>query len=217
MDEFELIFVTDPIDDTLEDLLLEQGDSIERHGRLTQVLTVAEGEDPVEVALGEANRLQALGIRVRRFALDLVNMVGIADHANVSKQAVQRWISDATFPVPYASQGSLLWAWRDVFDWIVTNRPGHKTPTTPVGRLDAQRFDLIWESESTEASPTPLILSARTHPTGQWGVKSSGQMTAFAFHAVFERPNVGVVSGRWDEAHRDAMLADEVGELSDVR
>jgi hypothetical protein len=217
MDEFELNFVTDPIDDDLEDALLERGYSIERHGLLTQVLTVGQGSDPLEVAVGEANTLKALGVRVRRLALDLVNMVGIADHASVTKQAVQRWVAQPTFPAPYASQGSPLWAWRDVFDWLVENKPRRRTPTTPAAPLDAARFDLIWESESIDASSGHAAAPTETHAVGQWNVRKSGEMAVHAMHVIFDRPNIGVVSGRWDPVRPEAMFVEDVEELTDAR
>jgi hypothetical protein len=165
MDEYELSFVTTPINEEVEDLLLERGYFLERHGRLTLVSVDGQGRDGYRVARDEAAKLEELGVRIERLDLDLVTKSQIADRAEVSKQAVQGWTSKATFPKPHTAVNGPLWAWSDVVPWLREVR-AYDGPSAPSVR-DIDYFNEIWQCEGSLPVPAQVTTWASV-----WSVRT---------------------------------------------
>lgn len=120
--------------DEIEDLLLAHGYFIERHGRLTLVISDGRGPNGFRAALDEAKSLAALGARIERLDLDLVTKSQIAEQADVSKQAVQAWTTRESFPEPHTALQGPVWAWSDVVRWPRSVRGRYAGPLAPTVR-----------------------------------------------------------------------------------
>lgn len=121
---YELIFETDPIEETLQDLIDEQFDAlISGHGPNVFISMSAEGDTAVEAALHSAAALGRLGVHVRRLVEDLVTRTDIAQRTKKTPQAVGAWVrgdrqAADPFPTPYNYVAGGVWLWGEVNEWL---------------------------------------------------------------------------------------------------
>lgn len=186
MTQYELSFVTDSITEQVENNLLEHGYFIERHGALTLVTRDSVGSDAYRAAVLEAEKLELLGVRVRRLNLDLVNMVQIAERVGLTKQAVHKWTTTTSFPAPHASTGGLLWAWSDVNEWLARVKPDKQDHLHQATPQEVARFDSMWECERSGVDVAQL--APEPTRTTIWGdIIYRGQTQPHAVYITFQR------------------------------
>jgi hypothetical protein len=175
MTQYELNFITQPINEDIEDALLDQGCFVERHGSLTIVSLDSRAADSYRASLDAARKLERLGVHVERLDLDLLNKSQIADRAGVSKQAVQAWVDKPDFPEPHTASSGLLWTWGDIASWLRDTR-GYDGEMAPNAR-EVAYFNRIWECESSLVATVPTVTTwasvlgaGTTRPDFAWKV-----------------------------------------------
>lgn len=81
------------------------------------------GDVAAHEALYEAHhKLIADGIEVVRAVPSFVTVSSMADRFGVSRQAAQRWSKDDSFPLPVITDGTSLWYWPEVREWVQSER-----------------------------------------------------------------------------------------------
>lgn len=82
--------------------------------------------DPIDSVARVDEDLKSIGVTIVRIDLDLVNLPDIAERADSTRETVRLWSIGArrsNFPAPFTVAGaSKLWAWVDVYDWLIENR-----------------------------------------------------------------------------------------------
>lgn len=120
--EFELIFVTDEVDDDQADELTTAVDAfIGGHGGVTLVTITAAGESAIKAAHTAVQVLREYGIRPVRLYDDLVTRNQIAQRIGKTGQAVGYWTRGERkhgFPMPYILEAGGLWRWQEVNEWL---------------------------------------------------------------------------------------------------
>ncbi|MDO5082631.1 MAG: hypothetical protein Q4D89_04405 [Arachnia propionica] len=134
--DYVVRFLVKDLPERVEEALLEDGRFVvwRRCG-----LTVIEAEDSavtaVEAGVKLAEALRSLEVCIREALPELVTMADIHRRVGVSKQAVSKWVNHPSadaFPVPYAfTDGSPLWQWQLVNEWVRTRGHGHDAWDVP--------------------------------------------------------------------------------------
>lgn len=150
MNTYDVTYVTAPINESLEEQLLDGGLEINVgcHSGLHYVMASLAAEDFQAAATELARTLQDAGVRVKRMDLDLVNQAEIAARCDVSRQAVSKWVATASvvhpFPEPHTLAGGPLWTWSSVNEWLrCTRKACHDDACSPTPeQVDA--FNAFW-------------------------------------------------------------------------
>lgn len=139
MPVFELAFELPPIDETIEDRVVEHLDALisGHHGVMTATVTV-DAPDCLTAAARARSELARLGAAPVRLVDDVVSRSEIAERAGVTRQAVGLWLSGArqqtlTFPGPLVLSGGGLWLWGELVPVLramnIDPDPGIEFPT----------------------------------------------------------------------------------------
>lgn len=124
MAAFELVFEIDALGDERESVLLQSFDCfVGGHGRVMLLTITWEGADATEAAFSAFAEPRRRGVKVRRFAEDLVTRSAIAQRSGKTTQAVGLWVRGERqqgdpFPAPYVVAGGGLWLWGEVNHWL---------------------------------------------------------------------------------------------------
>ena len=117
---YELSFELPSLNETVEDLITDQFDSvIAVHSGVTTVTLTAEGEDCVSAAIEAVHALRSIGAEPIRLVDDVVSRGEIARRIGVTPQSVGQWIrgerhAESAFPTPYILPDGGLWLWSEV-------------------------------------------------------------------------------------------------------
>ena len=162
MNNYALTFVVDPLSEETEDRILGAGMMPSTLDQLNQVMTLSRGATCLDAAREAARRLSALGPRVQRLDLDLVNQAEIADRVGMSRAAVNKWVHcqdpGQSFPAPHTAAPALLWAWGDVNEWLRRHKTACCDDARTPNAAEVTAFNAWWDNERSQ-HPMP----------GRWG------------------------------------------------
>lgn len=165
MNTYDITFIVDPIDEALEERLLDQDVNTGSHGGLHFVMTTIETDDLHSAAVELASGLTGQGVYVHRLDLDLVNQPAIAARCGKSRQAVNLWVQSNAgshpFPPPYTLAGGALWAWSDVQDWLRRTGKGGDDQVESPRPEQVDRFNVAWRGRSRLAHSAPARMLAQ--------------------------------------------------------
>ncbi|MDR6862164.1 hypothetical protein [Phycicoccus sp. 3266] len=122
--QFELAFVTDAIDESVEMELVSTVDAfVGGHGNVTIVTLTVPGPTVIDGMHRATATMKSLGIEVRAVHDDIVDRSQIASRLGTSTQAVGNWARGERrlaqpFPDPVILSGGGLWRWQEVADWL---------------------------------------------------------------------------------------------------
>lgn len=165
MNTYDITFIVDPIDEVLEERLLDQEVNTGSHGGLHFVMTTIETDDFQSAAVELASNLASQGICIHRLDLDLVNQPAIAARCGKSRQAVNLWVQSSRgshpFPPPYTLAGGALWVWSDVQDWLRRTGKGGDDQVGSPSPDHVDRFNVAWRSRRRHATRDPVRVLAQ--------------------------------------------------------
>jgi hypothetical protein len=123
MTEYELTFIVDPMDERVENSVMDTFDCIVggTHTGDEFITMTALGDDGFHAATNAHMELMALGVQVERLEYDLADRKAIAERLDTTKQAVGNYIRgvrQASNPFPGAfNETGPVWLWADVVEW----------------------------------------------------------------------------------------------------
>lgn len=150
MNTYDITYITRPVNEALEEELLDHGVNVGSHSGVHFVMASVVTDDFHSAAEEFALELKGLGVDVERIELDLVNQSAIAARTGKSRQAVSAWVQCAAvvngFPKPHTVVSGPLWAWSDVNEWLRrTGKECFDDACTPSpAQVDA--FNAAWRS-----------------------------------------------------------------------
>ena len=134
--------------------------------------------EPIESIARVNEDLESIGVTIVRIDLDLVNLSDIAERTETTRETVRLWSTGArrgNFPTPFTVAGaSKLWAWVDVYDWLVENSLNinefYKSPPLPLFVIEAfngafaQKRNATNEGWISPAQPSEAIRFSQNAP-----------------------------------------------------
>ncbi len=150
MNTYDITYITRPINETLEERLLDHGINVGSHSGVHFVMASVVTDDFHNAAEDLALELKSLGVDIERMELDLVNQSGIATRTGKSRQAVSAWVQCSgvvnAFPKPHTVVSGPLWTWSDVNEWLRrTGKEGFDDAcSASPAQVDA--FNAAWRS-----------------------------------------------------------------------
>lgn len=147
MSLYEVIFRTSPVDDSTEDVLLDELDAmIATHGDVTLITVTAEAACGIDAAMMLIQQLQRVGVTVHRVEKDLVNAAAIASRCGETRAAVTNYIrgtrrAAVPFPAPEVSGSPSLWRWPDVNMWLAQVGKQHDSDVNYLSRDEESQVD----------------------------------------------------------------------------
>ena len=179
MNTIDITYITRPIDEDLEEKLLDVGFNVGSHSGLQFVMASVVADDFHEAATDLATELQRLGVQIDRMDLDLVNQSGISTRCGKSRQAISMWTQCTdvvnSFPKPHTLAAGPLWAWSDVNEWLRrTGKDGYddacSASPAQVDAFNAEWRATRWPSvEVVDYEEVATVSNRSPHLTG-WTV-----------------------------------------------
>ena len=150
MNTYEVTYITQPIEEALEEALLEHDVNVGCHSGLHFVMASLVTGDFQTAAEELAKDLKGRGVPIERMELDLVNQSGIAIRCDKSRQAVGKWVQcrDNPFPKPYAVVSGPLWAWSDVNEWLRRTGKDCYEDACSANPAQVDAFNAAWRAAS---------------------------------------------------------------------
>lgn len=150
MNTYDVTYITRPINETLEEALLDHGVNVGSHSGFHFVMTSLITDDFQNAAEELALDLKRRGVDIERMELDLVNQSGIATRCGKTRQAVSGWVQchDVVnpFPKPYTVASGPLWAWSDINEWLRRTGKNGFDDACSASPAQVDAFNAAWRS-----------------------------------------------------------------------